>query len=172
MTWTIRICLPRSEFKGLQCRVCLSRTNVNNASRAESAINNFESGQIAKWTAMDTHLFELRVLLAYGSSIFCGVNLCSKLAGLTLFLRICSRALGTSNTCRNRDGPDSRPTCHLQISRDKTLLYNERVAGNRDQAQLWEQQRIVLRSLERNKWSREVAGGAVCSNSWGRQEIS
>ena len=114
-------------------RVCLSRANGNNASRAESAINDFESGQIAKWTAMDTHLFELRVLLAYGNCILCGVH---SLRALTIFFRICSRALGTSNTSRNRDGPDSRPASHLQISGDKTLFYTDRMAGDRDQAQL------------------------------------
>jgi Ran GTPase-activating protein (RanGAP) involved in mRNA processing and transport len=38
--------------------------------RAESAINGYEKGQIAKWKAMDTHLFEMQVLLAYGDDNF------------------------------------------------------------------------------------------------------
>ncbi len=37
--------------------------------RAESAINNFERDQIVIWTKMDTQLFDLRVLLAYGNLV-------------------------------------------------------------------------------------------------------
>lgn len=70
--------------------MCLSRANGDNASRAESAINDFERGQIAKWTAMDTHLFDLRVLLAYGSCIFCGLQ---SLRALQYFLEFAAERL-------------------------------------------------------------------------------
>ncbi len=48
-------------------RFCFSEAHFNIAFRAESAINGFERGEKAKWKAMDTNLFEMRVLLAYGN---------------------------------------------------------------------------------------------------------